>query len=494
MVDLADQVPSTTASSVSRYATGAESARIPPSALGPAVSARSSAAYGQARSLVVPSRMTSAVQMDAIGPTLTSLPKRGQAQSERSSLGGTYPRPVGDGETRHLSEAVVPKAVARVSDQGMRRQGSGSQLVPGQTMTSVPRANTFGPAGAAAKSGVPGYPAPQQAPTPGVPNAAVSAGSGGPVHGSLPGSGTGAPRSISFSAYANVKPPPAGVASGGGPGVTYNAAKAQPGPAPGSLQHSGPQALQPQASPAVSTPGSHAQSRRSHSPTRQYSCAAVLQHARAQHVGPLSPFPSAQSAQPPAQMAPVDVSQRLNRANELQQRLLGVPATGTPNGGGPGVLSHPRTPARSPGPPAAVRRPLPGMHAPSLLDWARDHAGSFREEEESLPDPLGLNNLPPPPRSAPAAESMMSGGAMPRRGGCGGLPGGPAQFMLKVLSSDSRWETLSFAPADRLETVAGDFLRRAGLKGAFQAGLTAKMRSMLSSGQTTASVDIVDLI
>lgn len=134
-----------------------------------------------------------------------------------------------------------------------------------------------------------------------------------------------------------------------------------------------------------------------------------------------------------------------------------------------------------------------------------DHSGLY---DAGDPFGLGLNtlhNLPPPPRSAPAAEGSscdpVLGGAlscdMPNlsrdRSGLGGMPGG-LQFSLTVLTSDSRWELLNFSPGEDLDQKGAAFLQQKGLKAAFQAGLVSKMRTMIQLGQAQSSVDIVDLI
>jgi len=68
------------------------------------------------------------------------------------------------------------------------------------------------------------------------------------------------------------------------------------------------------------------------------------------------------------------------------------------------------------------------------------------------------------------------------------------QCVLKVLASDNKWEDLAFSTSDDLESQAIKFLHSKGLKVAFLSGMIAKMRSMINTGQTQGSVDIVDLI
>merc|ERR1719221_467615 len=122
------------------------------------------------------------------------------------------------------------------------------------------------------------------------------------------------------------------------------------------------------------------------------------------------------------------------------------------------------------------------------------HGHGFEHQFTDSDLGLGLSNLPnlpPPPRSAPAAEAMPEAGAL---GISSGRNSGGREVTLMVLTSDSRWETLTFFSGDNLEQLALAFLRDKGLKAAFQSGLVSKMRSMIASGQAQSSVDIVDLI
>lgn len=188
-----------------------------------------------------------------------------------------------------------------------------------------------------------------------------------------------------------------------------------------------------------------------------------------------------QPQQPPTQInggMGVDASQRMARANEMQQRL-----------------------SSGPGPPQQQQQQqhamLSNLQAPSLLNWAKEQTSrsgaSFSDREPGFNDPCGMNtlhNLPPPPRCAPASESFSG---MP--GNLGGADAAAGiQFALKVLTSDNRWETMTFTSGDDLQRISQTFLSRTGLKGAFQSGLVSKMQSMISQGQAQSSVDIVDLI
>merc|ERR1712039_965968 len=117
--------------------------------------------------------------------------------------------------------------------------------------------------------------------------------------------------------------------------------------------------------------------------------------------------------------------------------------------------------------------------------------------------PANLQNLsssvevPPPPRCAPAAYQGSSVRANSRsaiRPHVERHANSGRQFTLQVQSSDDRWENCAFSDSMNLDEQAGAFLRQRNLKSAFQAGLLAKMRQMIASGQEQASVDIVDLI
>eukprot|EP00930_Biecheleria_cincta_P042877 TRINITY_DN29502_c0_g1_i2.p1 TRINITY_DN29502_c0_g1~~TRINITY_DN29502_c0_g1_i2.p1 ORF type:complete len:1555 (+),score=430.34 TRINITY_DN29502_c0_g1_i2:130-4665(+) len=191
---------------------------------------------------------------------------------------------------------------------------------------------------------------------------------------------------------------------------------------------------------------------------------------------------------PQAGTTNLEISQRMARANELQRRLASSPQAAGP----------------------ASPSPVISLNTPSLLNWAKEAAeqGQFREG-----DPMGmglgldtLHNLPPPPRSAPAVDVMAAGrsgragdardprcgGSRGSGGGSGG--GGGSRHALTVLTSENRWETLTFLSNGNLEQQASDFLAQKGLKAAFISGLLSKMKSMVKTGQAQSSVDIVDLI
>merc|ERR1711920_333436 len=101
-----------------------------------------------------------------------------------------------------------------------------------------------------------------------------------------------------------------------------------------------------------------------------------------------------------------------------------------------------------------------GMQSPpNMMNWQKDHQqvhGSFREE-----DTMGgfgglgtLRELPPPPRSAPAADGFPPPPrTAPAADGMHGMGGG-SRHALKVLTSESKWEQLAFNASDRLESVS----------------------------------------
>jgi len=307
------------------------------------------------------------------------------------------------------------------------------------------------------------------------------------------------PRSNTFASKAMPSGAMSPTVSGQGLGFNQRCSSFTTGATPGGYpgqQHSSvayPSMMgsQRSSSPIRPNPNPHA----SASPYGGHSLQAPMplqQHPRApaSACGMTSPVPAHQQGQHPLEM-----SQRLARATELQSRLS--------SGGGPGQ------------PPQQTPQPLPfPIGTPSLLNWAKEHQqsrfngmtgngpsgpGGFGSSGPSGHgdggDPMGLglstlHNLPPPPRSAPAAEAGRSG---PVGGGAAAREREP-EHSLTVLTSDNRWETINFTASDNLELKGGSFLKQKGLKAAFQSGLTSKMRTMIATGQAQSSVDIVDLI
>jgi len=174
--------------------------------------------------------------------------------------------------------------------------------------------------------------------------------------------------------------------------------------------------------------------------------------------------------------------------------------------------------------PVSTQAPLPfNLNTPDLLNWAREqHAqrgqvrpsasydsfdpppprsaaaaramgGSSGAVDDGLDFGLStLHDLPAPPRNAPAAQATPQGGFQPSGGH--DAYGSRDRYSLTILTSDSRWETLSFFAGENLDQRGTAFLEQRGLKSAFHPGLVSKMRSMIAMGQAQASVDIVDLL
>jgi len=332
----------------------------------------------------------------------------------------------------------------------------------------MPRAQTFGTQQQPQHRHAAASPGPTQGPTQGLGGTRGGHSSYSPAWGD--GLGQPAQRSTSFSGYAGAAP------KHGGPGgaMAY--------PAMGQMA-----------------------SQRAVSPLRQ--TAAVSSVAPLQAPVSMSPLQPPHMPQAPSlsqggvtrtslnahqASAVLEMSQRMARATELQQRI------GFSGGQQPAPQQQQR------------QAPLPiNLNAPSLLNWAKEgyHGRQSMAMDNSMHEAMGferqfsdaelsglglstLHNLPPPPRSAPAAAEAVSLGLS----GGGGRDSGGRQLTLTVLTSDSRWETFTFFAGDNLEQQGSAFLNEKGLKAAFQSGLVSKMRSMVSLGQAQSSVDIVDLI
>eukprot|EP00927_Polykrikos_kofoidii_P003293 TRINITY_DN11310_c0_g2_i1.p1 TRINITY_DN11310_c0_g2~~TRINITY_DN11310_c0_g2_i1.p1 ORF type:complete len:1622 (+),score=331.74 TRINITY_DN11310_c0_g2_i1:190-5055(+) len=524
---------------------------------------------------------------DGLGPTVTQLPTRSGAPQQHAAamLAKTAAHVQQGSSPTSLQQRMQPDVTRQLPEHASRRPGqpgsvgviavstsfSERQAPPVPTAKAVPRSATFSNAGSYGHVGTApvgtvtsmasmtqALGGPKAVPGPGAvgaPNGQVLA---HPVPAPPTSSGhasatCAAPRSQSFSAYAHVQKP------NGRPGYASTPGSVL-GPAPVQQQQQpAPVNLRRSPSPQRSAPHHPA-----HVSTRMQPVSAVLSQPLNQTVNTHSQMPAQN----------LEMSQRMARANDLQARLAGG---GSPHG------QVPATPNS--------RMNTFGMQAPNLLTWAKEHSensevhganfqsrlrgsSSFDQTMSGEAFGFGLHHLPPPPRSAPAAEGLPSndGGLPPstsfssaQHGGpvlpppprgapafggggskdndmccggfrgrghggggggggscggngantkrresfsmenqgpprgtsyaaCGGGGAGAAEFHLKVLTSDNRWETLTFRSSDRLDRVGQSFLNRHGLKGAFHAGLVAKMQSMIQSGQSTASVDIVDLI
>lgn len=163
-------------------------------------------------------------------------------------------------------------------------------------------------------------------------------------------------------------------------------------------------------------------------------------------------------------------------------------------GSSPSALVRANLPANSNSLSRQQGPPLPyGMG--SHLNIGLDNSPFHRND---VSPPLGtttLHTLPPPQRCAPAARSSPNTNTFGETGVGNSLGSSVGmQCVLKVLASDNKWEDLAFSTSDDLESQAMKFLHSKGLKVAFLSGMIAKMRSMINTGQTQGSVDIVDLI
>eukprot|EP00928_Gymnodinium_smaydae_P061747 TRINITY_DN45765_c0_g1_i1.p1 TRINITY_DN45765_c0_g1~~TRINITY_DN45765_c0_g1_i1.p1 ORF type:complete len:376 (-),score=11.46 TRINITY_DN45765_c0_g1_i1:40-1167(-) len=145
----------------------------------------------------------------------------------------------------------------------------------------------------------------------------------------------------------------------------------------------------------------------------------------------------------------IDVSQRLTKANELQQRLMA---------------------GRS-----GYQKPSGSAFLPSTINECDDT----------------ISMLPPPPRAAAAHSAFDTGRAPHVRAE---TSSGAGRYVLHVLARDDLWIPLPFFANSDLHAIGDEFLRQNGLKTAFRAGLVATMRQMLETGDSDRRVDVVDLI
>jgi len=155
-----------------------------------------------------------------------------------------------------------------------------------------------------------------------------------------------------------------------------------------------------------------------------------------------------------------EMSQRLNRANELQQRLMSERQ--------------------------GMGYPMTAM--PEAPQFAAPQVPKFEFSCSPPPGPAGpdyqLDFMAPEPRGEMWAPVGAYAG-----GNVGNHP-----YTLRVLTSNGRWEELYFSAADDMEEVGAIFLATHGLKDAFLAGLVDAMRGLVASGQAERSVDVIDLL
>jgi len=118
------------------------------------------------------------------------------------------------------------------------------------------------------------------------------------------------------------------------------------------------------------------------------------------------------------------------------------------------------------------------------------------------------SELPPPPRSAPAARSFTSETSSLRGQRDDLMPLGTldslwksttstsevSKYDLDVQTGDAEWKRLSFTEEDELSETVSAFLKWNKLHHFIHAGLKEKMQKMLTSGRMTDSVDVVDLL
>merc|ERR1719247_1326947 len=203
-----------------------------------------------------------------------------------------------------------------------------------------------------------------------------------------------------------------------------------------------------------------------------------------------------------------EMSARLARANDLQQRLLqeraavqsNVNAGPSVSDASPGGCSTPPAPLRSAPSFPAVEAPAPLRSAPSFPAEKPVQTPAQVRMTPSLPTHAAASHGPPP--TAPA--HLLSGSS----GGCDGpaplrmAPSFPmvqcsdgsyaaadhlpslkelsehtmnaptTQHVLRVLTKENKWEELSFHGHENFETLASAFLERHGLRSAFRGGLT----------------------
>jgi len=132
-----------------------------------------------------------------------------------------------------------------------------------------------------------------------------------------------------------------------------------------------------------------------------------------------------------------------------------------------------------------------------LQEQAGASAGSHqRNNHSSMADRHGGYESPAPPRLAPSMSFAEGSSQQPSSGRSrhNGEQTSSKSHTLKVLTKDGRWESLNFNRHDNLESLGSAFLNQHGLKAAFRYGLVEAMQKLAASGQKQSSVDIIDLL
>lgn len=146
---------------------------------------------------------------------------------------------------------------------------------------------------------------------------------------------------------------------------------------------------------------------------------------------------------------------------------------------------------------------------------AEQPEGAAGSDSRNFLKGIAMDDILPPPRSAPAAVADSRLGASmldvsrecnesfiqyasieaPYGRSLAPLVGeGSDKHILSVMTSDNTWDSLAFNSGGDIEKIASSWLQKRGLNPAFQRGLVAQMRQMVNSKLITAAVDIVDLL
>jgi len=207
----------------------------------------------------------------------------------------------------------------------------------------------------------------------------------------------------------------------------------------------------------------------------------------------------------PSLPAPGEMSSRLNRANELQQRLLQErsPASAAVGSYAPATAS---TSSRNDN---RETSPAPFRMAPSFSSdesAPMRKAPSFAPVDGSAPmrkaPSFAPVDGPAPLRMAPSFPMVQCADGSYAAADGAQLPSlsehieedPVAPHTLRVLTKENRWEELAFYGHTDFDEVAADFLKQYQLRAAFRGGLADAMRQMAASGQSHHSVDIIDLL